>query len=91
MATKPATPPSFHARTAITFMPVLRCFLTSTVCAAAHSLPTNTFLPLTNASNPLSQDIVSLAVLVDLFSLMFFRKKTVSPSLAFLAPQIHFG
>ena len=43
------------------------------------------------ASKPLSQDIVSLADLVSLFSLMAFRKNTVSPSLAFLELQIHLG
>ena len=89
--TSPATLPSFHARTAITFLPGLRCFLTSTVWATVHSLPTSTFLPLMYASKPLSQDIVSLADLVSLFSLMAFRKNTVSPSLAFLELQIHLG
>ena len=91
LPTRPATPPSFHALTAITFAPGFRCFLTSVLCALFHSLPTKTFLPLINASNPLSHDIVRLADLVSLLMRIVLRKKAFSPLAAFLELQIHLG
>ena len=97
--TRPATLPSFHPRTAMTLRPTFRCFFTSTVRALFQSPPASTFLPLINASKPLSHDIVNLADCTCLapgpkslvLSRTIFRKKIVSFSFASPAPQIQLG
>ena len=81
------------------FSPTFKCFFTSTVRALAQSPPASTFLPLINASKPLSHDIVNLADWTCLapgpkslvLSRTIFRKKTVSFCCAAPVPQIQDG